>query len=381
MPLRKSRTDQPISVLGLMSGTSVDSVDYAVCQVSLARVELKRYWQVPFPKPLRQRLLAAASNEASCYEVGQLHHDLGRFYAQHARVEPGEIDLCGVHGQTVYHFPHSQRPATFQLGEAAWLAEKLQVPVISNFRSADLAAGGQGAPLATLFHRVIFARKGEHVCVNNLGGISNVTSLHWPDGDAPNILSFDTGPANMLIDLAMHYLTEGKHNVDRNGSWARQGRWSDRWLRRLMRHAFLRKAPPKSTGREAFGESFFKPLIVEMRAERLSRFDILATWTEFTARSVWLNYRLHLPAVPNRLILAGGGASNLFLTERIRVLGRELNPKMEIMTSEEAGWPNQAIEPAAFALLAYYRFRRVPANFPQTTGAHRAVLLGQITEV
>src|SRR5213075_3520025 len=165
-------------VLGIMSGTSIDSVDYALCDVSDERVRLREFWQVDFPKALRTRLHAAAAGSASSHEVGELHHELGRFYAKHARGKPAVV---GLHGQTIYH---SQR-ATLQLGEPAWLAQKLGVPVVNNFRAADIAAGGQGAPLATMFHRVVFAERGKHVCVDNLGGISNVTSLDWRGSPGP----------------------------------------------------------------------------------------------------------------------------------------------------------------------------------------------------
>ncbi len=166
-------------VLGIMSGTSIDSVDYALCAISEGRVRLVNYWQVKFPRTLQARLHQAARGAASSHEVGQLHHDLGRFYALHAqpRGMARKPQLVGLHGQTIFHQPGKPAPATLQIGEPAWLAETLRVPVINNFRAGDLAAGGQGAPLATLFHVAVFGRAGEHVCVNNLGGISNVTSI------------------------------------------------------------------------------------------------------------------------------------------------------------------------------------------------------------
>ena len=350
-------------VLGIMSGTSIDSVDYALCDIRPRDVRLRDYWQVNFPGSLRRRLHAAASNQATSYEVSQLHHDLGRFYAAHARGKP---DLAGLHGQTIFHNPGN---ATLQLGEPAWLAQALGIPVVSNFRAADLAVAGQGAPLATMFHRVVFAERGKHICVNNLGGISNVTSLDWRRGDKPRILAFDTGPANILINLAMRHFTKGKLEMDRNGAWAAKGTPNEALLKQWLRHSYFRKAPPKSTGRELFGEAFLKPRL------ELHPHDLIVTLTEFTARSIALNYKLHLPSKPDRLLLAGGGAANPTL---VSALKNNLAPT-KVLSAEDCGWPLQAIEPAAFALLAYLRVRNRPGNIPETTGAKRAVLLGQIT--
>jgi anhydro-N-acetylmuramic acid kinase len=353
-------------VLGIMSGTSIDSVDYALCEIRRERISLREHWQVKFPNSLRVRLHAAASGRATSHEVGQLHHDLGRFYAAHAR---GNAALGGLHGQTIFHNPAHGRSATLQLGEPAWLARELGVPVISNFRAADLAAGGQGAPLATMFHRVAFAERGKHICVNNLGGISNVTSLNWRSGKTPRVVAFDTGPANILINLAVRHFTKGKLEMDRDGLWAAKGKPDEDFLKRWLRHPYFRKKPPKSTGRELFGEAFLQHCLA------IDRHDLVATLTEFTARSIVMNYKLHLPSKPDRVILAGGGAANPAL---VRALKANL-ADTDIISAEELGWPVQAIEPAAFALLAYLRFHNRPGNIPETTGASRPVLLGQVT--
>jgi len=359
-------------VLGIMSGTSIDGVDYALCEVSDAAIELRKHWQAKFPVKLRQRLQRAAANRSTTYELGQLHHDLGRFYAEHATgVSSPKAELVGLHGQTVFH--DAKGRATLQIGEPAWLVEKLRVPVVSNFRAGDLAAGGQGAPLATIFHEWVFAQRGAHVCVNNLGGISNVTSLDWRYGAKPRVTAFDTGPANMLMDLAMARLTKGRQSFDRDGAWARRGEADERLLARWLKHPFFRRKPPKSTGRELFGESFLDRAFKEARG--LSKFDLLATLTEFTAWSIALNCQLHLPPQVRRIILCGGGAANPELRKAI-----EENVAAEAVSCESLGWPAQAIEPAAFALLAWLRVNRKPGNLPSTTGATRGVLLGQIAE-
>ncbi len=373
---------KPLFVLGIMSGTSIGSVDYALCSIGEKGVVLKSHWQSKFPRLLQDRLQHAAQGMTSSHQLAQLHHDLGRFYAGQAAYGMGEakLDLVGLHGQTVFHNPAQGRPATFQLGEPAYLVEKLRVPVVSNFRAADMAAGGQGAPLATLFHKLVFADRSRHVCVNNLGGISNVTSIDWREGREPRIIAFDTGPANMLIDLAIRRLTGGRKQFDENGTWARRGVVSEGLLGRWLQDPYFAKTPPKSTGRELFGESFLEPALTEMNDLGFSKFDMLATLTEFTACSLALSYRLHLKAMPHRVILAGGGAANSHLVASIHKQLLRWNSNVQLETSEQLGWPIQSIEPAAFALLAYYRLRRMAGNIPSTTGAKRSALLGQITE-
>ena len=369
-------------VLGIMSGTSIDRVDYALCAVAGEGIELRRHWSAAFPGALQRRLHDAARGESASHELAQLHHDLGRFYARQARprAEGRRAQLVGLHGQTVFHHPTRQNPATLQLGEPAYLVEALRVPVVSNFRVADLAAGGQGAPLATAFHVAVFARRGRQVCVQNLGGIANVTSMAWTRGRAPAVRAFDTGPANVLLDLAMRHFTGGKQSMDRNGAWAARGVPCAALLGEWLRHPYFARRPPKSTGRELFGEPFFARVWPRMRAARLSRYDVLATLTEFTAQSVVLNYRRHLPAPPDTVILTGGGAANPVLAAALR---RELlawSDAIEIVPAEAAGWPRQSIEAAAFAWLAHLRVEGQPGNLPATTGAKRPVLCGQMAE-
>ena len=372
--------ERPLLVLGIMSGTSIDAMDYAVCKVGRGCVRLLRHWQTKFPKQLRERLHAAATNQATSHELGQWHHDLGRFYANGAQrgLRGQRVQLAGLHGQTVWHHSSRKNPATLQLGEPAYLAEALRAPVVSNFRAADIAAGGQGAPLATLFHQIAFGRPGSHVCVNNLGGISNVTSIDWRGVRKPRLLAFDTGPANVLIDLAMRRFTGGRRAFDWNGDWAARGEPQQQIVERWLEHPFLHAPPPKSTGRELFGEPFFNR--VWLQTSKLSPPDALATFTEFTARSLALSYQLHLPARPEHVVLAGGGAANRHLVSRIRAHLLTIQSQTNIQTSDELGWPVQSVEPAAFAVLAYYRWRREPGNIPATTGARRAVLLGQVAE-
>ena len=355
-------------VLGIMSGTSLDGVDYVVCTISSpSDLCLVDHWSVTFPKDLKDQLHRAARDESTTYEIGGLHHDLGRFYAQ-AAGKP-RVHLVGLHGQTVFHNPGR---ATLQLGEPAYLAEQLRVPVISNFRAADIAAGGQGAPLATIFHRHVFARRGQHIALNNLGGISNVTSLDWRRGKEPRVLAFDTGPANVLLDMASrHFFNK---SCDRNGALAARGTVSEGHLTRWLAHPYFRAAPPKSTGREIFGEAFFDKAL----KLKLAPHDLLATFTELTARSIALNYRLHLPSIPDTVILSGGGAQNTQLVTRITSALQKLARSVAVQTRAEHGWNPQVIEASAFALLAWLTFHRQAGNLPTTTGAKGPRVLGQI---
>jgi anhydro-N-acetylmuramic acid kinase len=265
------------------------------------------------------------------------------------------------------------------LGEAAYLVEALNVPAISNFRAADLAAGGQAAPLATMFHVQVFGRRHQHICVNNLGGISNVTSVDWRSGAMPRVTAFDTGPANVLLDLAMRQLTDGRLGMDRNGRWAARGQAREELLQRWLRHPYFRRPPPKSTGREVFGEAFWEQALPQMRSAGLSPFDMLATLTELTARSLALTYRLHLASPPEMVVLTGGGAANRVLATAIDRALKSLNPSIQVATGDTLGWPLQTIEPSAFALLAWKRWRGEAGNLPNTTGARHAVCLGQVS--
>jgi anhydro-N-acetylmuramic acid kinase len=371
----------PSTVLGLMSGTSMDGVDGVVVRFVGERLKLAEVWSVPYPKELRRRLLACASNEATTWETAQCHHELGRFYAACAAARAGDrrIGAVGLHGQTVFHQPPPGTPATLQLGEPTYLAQALKAPVVSNFRVGDMAVGGQGAPLATLFHVRVFGRKGRHVCIQNLGGIGNVTSIDDRRGGPPMVKAFDTGPANMLLDLAVQRLTDGRRTCDRHGALAAKGRVADGLVVRWLRHPFFRKAPPKSTGREMFGGPYLDDLWSDMDSQGLSAADRLATLTDFTARSVALNYRDHLESDPEDVILCGGGARNPSLVRAIEVVLVRAFPGVRLVEVADRGWPVQAVEGGAFALLARECLLGRPGNLPGTTGARLAARCGQIT--
>jgi anhydro-N-acetylmuramic acid kinase len=365
-------------VLGIMSGTSLDGVDGAVCDIGARRIRLVAQWTARFPAALRSALLEAAEGRATSWAVGALHHELGRFYARAAvrGLRGARVDAAGLHGQTVFHRP-PPRAATLQLGSPAWLAEALDAPVVADFRAADLAAGGHGAPLATLFHLRAFARRGRHVAVQNLGGLGNVTSLDWRDRRraAPAVLAFDTGPANLPLDLAAAHVTGGRLACDRGGRLARAGGVEARLVRRWLRDRFLGARPPKSTGRERYGEAFFRRALADAEAAGVRGPDLLATLTAYVAATVAVNCRRHLPGWPDEVIVVGGGGENPALLAALRAA---LGPGTALRRGAELGWPAPAVEPAAFALLAHERLRGRPGNLPATTGAARAVRCGAV---
>lgn len=381
--VRAARAPFPV-VLGIMSGTSLDGVDCVLTEFDGDRPVLVGHWARRFPSGLRNRLLACASGKLDSWGTGLLHHDLGRYFAEVAvsGLAGNTVAAVGLHGQTVFHRADRRRPATLQLGEPAYLAEALGIPVVSNFRAHDLAAGGQGAPLATLFHVRVFGEPGRHVCVQNLGGIGNVTSIDArARGRDPGVLAFDTGPGNLPIDGTMVRLSSGRRRYDRDGRMASAGTACRELVTAWLRHPFLRRRPPKSTGRELFGEPDLAVRWTAMDRLGLKPADRVATVTDFVAGSIARNYRLHLPSVPDRVVLCGGGARNGFLVDRLEQgLARE-SAAVEIVVCTDLGWPPETVEGAAFALLARERLLGRPGNLPGTTGARRAVLCGQVTDV
>ncbi|MCC6277286.1 MAG: anhydro-N-acetylmuramic acid kinase [Oligoflexia bacterium] len=376
-------------VLGIMSGTSVDGVDYAVCEISHQKIKLLELQSVSFGKPLQTLILKAAANKLNTYETSELSHELGRFYAKHA--PKSKVDYVGLHGQTVYHNPPK---ATAQIGEPSYLASRLGVPVIHQFRVMDLALGGQGAPLATLFHVKAFGNPKFPVAVNNLGGISNVTFI--PAGsNGRGVMAFDTGPANILIDGAVRRLTKNKKHSDQNGRWAAQGLPHEDLILKWLKHPYFKLQPPKSTGRELFNEEFLISCLKQLALKKARPADILSTFTQFTAETIADSYRRFLPTYPQQVILCGGGAYNRTLQKEITRELREIQwvrhlqkfgPRsskklvpLEVVTSQDVGWPPESIEAAAFAQLAYQTMNGLEGNIPQATGAKRAAVLGQLT--
>jgi len=387
-----------IKAVGLMSGTSADGIDAALVEIkdvgrgfSLAlKIKLISFKKFPFPKDLRELIHKVSTPEYGRVDlVCRLNFLLGGLFAKAAigvvkksGYKMKDIDLIGSHGQTIYHMPDGKPPSTLQIGEPSVIAERTGVTTIADFRTMDIAAGGIGAPLTPFAHYILFKRKDKGIAVNNIGGISNVTFIP-PDGDINNVIAFDTGPGNMLIDSIVHIITKGRMGYDKGGRLASRGRICEKLLDELMEHPFIKKKPPKSTGREEFGYGEALKIYQSAKKYRLSDEDIIATVTKFTARTIAENYRRFILSRNNisEIILCGGGARNPILVDMI---AKELVPlkkgikPIKVLTSDKYGFPPEAIESIAFALLGYAALKGIPANLPQVTGAKKRVILGKI---
>ncbi len=379
-----------MKVIGLMSGTSADGVDAALIEVVAANPPtLKHLYShlAPYPPDLRQRILLLATPPGgTASEVCRLNAYLGELFARaaldlcrRARAALETVDLIGSHGQTIRHLPVPRKEgdleiaSTLQIGEPTVIAERTGITTVGNFRTRDVAAGGQGAPLTPLPHYVMFrdAQKGRAVI--NLGGIANVTAI--PAGGAPSqVVAFDTGPGNVLLDLAVFRVTRGQTGYDANGEMAAAGRVSEEMLRALLAHPFIKKPPPKSTGREDFGPGLLDE--VTRKVPSLSPPDLLATLTAFTAEVVAINLReFVLPKMAiAEVVLTGGGARNPVLR---KMLAERLAPAA-LVEPDALGFPGRAIEAAAFAFLAYLTWHGRAGNLPAATGARHPVVLGAI---
>ncbi len=383
-------------VIGLSSGTSVDGIDAALTDISgggsRARIQLIAYRTVAYPRGVRERVLALQAPSGRPIEelsrlnayLGELFADAARRIALAARVPLGRVALIGSHGQTVAHQPVPVREgrfrvaSTLQIGEPSVIAERTGVTTVADFRPRDIAAGGQGAPVTPLIHHCCFAHPRRNRLVVNLGGITNITWLPAGPraGGVTRVAAFDTGPGNMLIDGLMERFTRGRKVMDRSGRAAATGTVADDLLRELLRHPFLRRRPPKTTGRETFGSELVERIGRDAARARMKPRDVLATVTAFTARSIVQAYARFLQPSGrvHDVIVGGGGVYNATLMGHLR---RAFAPApVESMAAH--GVDPKAIEAMAFALLAYLTARGEPDNVPSATGAKRAVVLGKI---
>lgn len=391
-----SSTKQMI-VAGVMSGTSADGVDVALVRIRPRDGELNldikllAHCSFPFSASLRRAVLASMNaSTISTAELARLNWRLGIAYAEAVRatleMHKVKLDLIGCHGQTIYHQGKASRyvgrdfACTWQIGEMAMLARDSGVPVVSNFRPADMAVSGQGAPLVPLLDYVLFRHAKRGRVLQNLGGIGNLTVLP-PGCDLSEILAFDTGPANMVIDGATQALF-GKQ-FDRGGSIAARGRALEPVVESLLRDVFFTAVPPKSAGREQFGAAFVEKFIARCERAGGRPEDVVATATALTARSIGLAYtrfvKQRMGAADVDMIVSGGGSQNATL---LSMLGEILGPyKCRIATSDDFGMPSQAKEAVAFALLAWQTWHHRAGNVPAATGAVKPALLGQISYV
>ena len=377
-------------VLGMMSGTSADGIEAALVELSgqppALSWKLLHHQHIDFSAALQQEIHACFNPATSSVDrLCALNFALGQAYGAAALqaiagagLTPAQVDLVGNHGQTVWHIPTGPQASTLQIGAPAVLAELTGVTVISDFRSRDMAAGGQGAPLVSYMDRLLFSHPQHARVLQNIGGIGNGTYL--PDsagltrGELP--FAYDTGPGNMLIDDAIRRITAGQRQYDEGGQLAAQGQVRQDLLEEwLAAEPYFRLAPPKTTGRELFGAQYGARLWSQAKALGLSDADYTATVTAFTARSIADSYRQFLPVMPQEVIVSGGGAHNRTL---LGLLAAALAP-CAVRVIDELGMPSDAKEAVAFAVMAYETWHNRPGNLPSATGAQRAVVLGSIT--
>jgi anhydro-N-acetylmuramic acid kinase len=376
-------------VAGLMSGTSADGIDVALVRFTPraggTAMKILGFRTLPYPAGFR-RLLIRNSGRATARldEISGLNMFLAGMFADAVGklaaslgIRSGEIGLIGSHGQTIGHYPGGRLltgkkvRSTLQIGNPAVIAKLTGIPTVGDFRTGDVALGGSGAPLVPLFDHLVFSSPGVNRGILNIGGIANITILP-KGGDPAGVRAFDTGPGNMAIDLVMKkYFHRG---FDRGGATALSGRIDPRILRRLARHPYLRTPPPKSTGRELFGEEFVRWAL--SGARRVRGEDVVATFTEFTAMSVFLACTAHVRKKdrPEELVVSGGGAENACLMD---ALARYFAPA-PVVRSDLYGIPADAKEAICFALLAYRTLCGEPGNLPAVTGARRPGVLGVI---
>ena len=415
-------------VLGMMSGTSVDGIDISLVRISDAppslNIKLVNHTHVAFPAAVRKEILRVAEqNSINSGELSQLHSRLGQIYAGAAlaackkfRISPRRVDLIGNHGQTIFHqgtpinYLGSRTASTLQIGEGAIIAARTGITTVSDFRPADLALGGYGAPLVPFADYALYRHPKLGRVSLNIGGIANVTVI--PANAKPSqVVAFDTGPGNMLMDALVSHFTHGRQRFDKNAALAQKGRAIPALLDELLRDPYLKLTPPKSTGREYYGTAYVKKLLALGKKHHAKPDDLIRAATIFTALSIVdaLN-RFVLPKHKiHQLIVSGGGAQNpLLMAQLSAALMRvasgpaqtalRVNEKkkkqiprfarndnsggghlIEVLSSSTLNVPTDAKESLAFALLAYETFHQRPSNIPSATGARGPAILGKIS--
>jgi anhydro-N-acetylmuramic acid kinase len=379
-----------VKVIGLMSGTSVDGIDAALTEISgqayAIQAQLIKGITHPYPAEVRSRILSLCAYEqitlAALADLDEAiaHHFVAAIQA--LDVDLATVDLIGSHGQTLYHRPPQvdRLGHTMQLGRGDLIAHLTGCKTVSNFRVADIALGGQGAPLVPIIDACLLSQRDRDLAVQNIGGIGNVTYLPpWNrdiSAQSPplGIRGWDTGPGNALIDWAVSQLSDGQQTYDRNGEWAAQGTPCQVLIEQWLQQPFFQVAPPKSTGRELFGADYAQQCQQDALAKKLSPADFLATLSDFTAATIELSYRQFLPQLPAEVLIGGGGSRNRYLMNRIQ---HRLAPA-RVSSTEQRQLNADYKEAIAFAILAYWRWHEVAGNLPSVTGATRPCLLGEL---
>jgi anhydro-N-acetylmuramic acid kinase len=352
-----------------MSGTSLDGVDIAVVDISGVRFEVVKYRTTPYPDELRDRILAASNTVVHVSEVARLNFQLAEVYAravQRCGVPMTSIELIGCHGQTVFH----ERGSTLQLGDGSVLAERVGIPVVSDFRPRDMAAGGRGAPLVPFVDYLLYRHQRLGRVALNIGGIANITAIP-PGGSASDVIAFDTGPGNMVVDQLIKLFTRGKQTFDRGGQVASIGRVDRVLLNNLLRRSYFREKPPKTAGREQYGKEF----VNDLRETGLRYPDLIATATAFTAATIAVGIQRFVRFKVDELIVSGGGVHNRTLMAYLQAF----LPGVKLRVSDEFGVNSDAKEAIAFAMLAHETWQKRPSNLPSATGARRPVVLGKVS--
>jgi anhydro-N-acetylmuramic acid kinase len=385
--IRKIADKDKLRVAGLMSGTSVDGVDVAIVDISRQKVNLLAFDVFPYPKSLRKEILDLCNPEsASLDNICHFNFVLGEVFADavirlcsKSDIALDTIDLIGSHGQTIYHNPKGKRygkriiRSTLQIGEPSVIAQRTGITTIADFRPRDMAAGGEGAPLVPYADYILFSNNRLSRAIQNIGGIANVTFLPRSCKQS-EIVAFDTGPGNMVIDGIVRLVSSGRRRFDLSGKIAAQGKVNGRLLSEMLRHPFLKRRPPKSTGREEFGISFFDKIFKKAVEKGMADKDMVATVTAFTAKSIARAYHRFLPVLPDEIILCGGGSRNKTLVEMLR---SEL-PDAKMLSTDDFGISVDAKEAVSFAILAWATIKGLTNNVPGITGADRPVIMGKI---
>jgi anhydro-N-acetylmuramic acid kinase len=373
--------NETIRVAGLMSGTSADGVDAAIIEINKGKVKLLAFDIFKYPEQVRKHILEI-SEQKTCKaeDISQLNFVIGNLFAdaviklcRKSQIGLKTISLIGSHGQTIYHNPKGKIRSTLQIGESSVIAYKTGITTVSDFRTKDVAADGQGAPLVPFADYRLFRDRRKNRAVQNIGGIANVTFLP-ANCKLNDVIAFDTGPGNMIIDRIINIYSKGKLHYDKNGKIAAEGKINEKLLNEMMKHSFLRKLPPKSTGREEFGEIYTNDLIKKAKKLSMSFKDILATATAFTVVSIADAYKRFLPKMPDEIILCGGGARNKTLTNMLKI---DLK-KTTIRFSDDFGINCDAKEAVSFAILAWANVKGIKNNIPAVTGAKESLVLGKI---
>ncbi len=388
--IREIAVKKKMRVAGLMSGTSVDGVDVAVVDITKQKVHLLAFDVFPYPPALRREILRLCRPESArldniChynFVLGEVFADAIIKLCRKSSIPLSSIDLVGSHGQTIYHNPRGRRysrttiRSTLQIGEPSVIAHRTGITTVADFRPRDIAAGGEGAPLVPYADYFLFGHNRLSRAVQNIGGIANVTFLPRCC-KLDDIIAFDTGPGNMVIDSIIRLISGGKKRFDLAGKMAAQGTVDKSLLNEMLRHPFLRRRPPKSTGREEFGDFFANRIYQQAAQKGLSDFCLVATLTAFTANSIARAYHQFLPTMPDEVILCGGGSHNDTLVEMLR---SEL-PNAKMLSTEDFGISVDAKEAVSFAILAWATINGLTNNVPGATGADRPVVLGKIIPV